>query len=167
MFGSGNDCGAARRSGLRERAVPGRTPMRRVRGLQIVARESSLRLFRIHDGVVEKMGIRVVSFEFENLRNESSSRPALDVNEDFERIANVGLDCPVRQFHSALQNATREARESLLCRVGMNCRERAGMARVQKLKQVERFPGADFSQNYAVRTMAQGGLQEVPDGHCR
>ena len=50
----------------------------------------------------------IESLDFENLRNVSSSWPAFELNDDVERVADVGLDSAIRQFNAALQNAARE-----------------------------------------------------------
>ena len=50
----------------------------------------------------------IESLNFEDLRNVSSSWPAFELNDDVERVADVGLDGAIRQFDAALQNAARE-----------------------------------------------------------
>ena len=56
-------------------------------------------LFRVDNGIVEDIGVRVIPLEFQDLRNKSSSRPALDMNEHFDRISYVGLDCFGAIYH--------------------------------------------------------------------
>jgi hypothetical protein len=51
----------------------------------------------------------IESLDFENLRNVSSSWPAFELNDDVERVADVGLDSAIRQFDATLQDAARES----------------------------------------------------------
>ena len=46
---------------------------------------------------------------FQDFRNESSSWSAFKLNDDAERVADVGLDSAIKQFDAALQNAARES----------------------------------------------------------
>jgi len=87
-----------------------------------------------HRAVVEQVRIRVVSVDEQNFRNVSASRPALDMDDNVERISDVGLDGAIGEVHAALQDATREPREALLRGVSMNGAERAGVSRVQELQ---------------------------------
>src|SRR5438128_3924123 len=82
---------------------------------------------------IEKIGVRVVAVDFEDFGDESAARPSFDVDDHVERIGDVGLNRAVRQFHSALQNAAREPRQSLLRGTGVDRAQRAGVASVEEL----------------------------------
>jgi len=56
------------------------------------------------------------------------------MDDNVERISDVGLDGAIGEVHAALQDATREPREALLRGVSMNGAERAGVSRVQELQ---------------------------------
>lgn len=73
-----------------------------------------------HGPVVEQVRIRVVAVDEKNFGNVSAARPALDMDDDVERIGDVCLHGAERQLHAALQHATGEAREALLRRTCMN-----------------------------------------------
>src|SRR6266853_6089996 len=113
--------------------------------------------------VVEKVRVRVVSVDQENFVNVSASRPALDVDDDIERIGDVGLDGPIREVHATLQNTTGEACEALLCGVRMDGGQRAGVPGVQELQEIEGFASANLPENDTVGAVAEGCLQQVSD----
>ena len=117
--------------------------------------------------IVEEVGVRVVAVDFEDFGDEAAARAALDVNDDIERVADVGLDGAVRKLNAALQHATREASEALLGRIGVNGGKRARVAGIQKLQKIERFAASNFAEQNAVRAMAKSGFQQVADGDGR
>jgi len=53
--------------------------------------------------------VGVVFIDLNNLRNKAASRTAFELDDDVERVADVGLDGTIRQFDAALQNAARES----------------------------------------------------------
>ena len=50
-------------------------------------------LFHIDNRIVEKIGVGVIPGEFENFRDEPPARPAFNMDEYFNRISDVRLDC--------------------------------------------------------------------------
>ena len=56
----------------------------------------------------------------ENFGNEAHARPALDLDNDVERLGDVRLDGSVRNLDATLQDTSREARDALNRRVGMD-----------------------------------------------
>ena len=78
--------------------------------------------------------------------NESPARPSFDVDDDVERIADVGFNRAVRQFHAALQNAARKPRQSLLRGAGVNSGESSGVPGVEELQEIERFASSNFPE---------------------
>ncbi len=60
---------------------------------------------------------------------------------------------------AALQNTTREASEALLRGTRMDGRKRTGVARIQKLQEVEGFPAPDFAQQNPVGPMPSASSQ--------
>ena len=66
--------------------------------------------FLVVDGIeFVLVALGAESLDFENLRNVSSSWAAFELNDDVERVADVGLDSAIRQFDATLQNAARES----------------------------------------------------------
>src|SRR5258705_1441153 len=91
----------------------------------------------IDSAKVEKVSVGIVTVDLEDFGNESSPRPAFELDEDVQRIADIGFDRPVREIDAALQNTTREASEALLRGTRMDGRKGASVGRVQKLQEVE------------------------------
>src|ERR1700681_3542180 len=79
------------------------------------------------------VGIRVVPMDFEHLRNKAPAGPPFELHYNVERIADVALDCPIRQLDSTLKDATRKPGETLLGRRCMDGRETARVSRIEKL----------------------------------
>src|SRR6185437_11404172 len=80
--------------------------------------------------VIEKIGVRVVAVDVEDFGDEPSAWPALNLNDDVKRVADIGLDGAIGKLNPALKNAARESRESLSCGVGVDGRESSRVARV-------------------------------------
>src|SRR6266851_1029432 len=110
-----------------------------------------------HGAVVEQVRIRVVSVDQENLGNVSASWPALDMDNDIERIGNVGLNRAIGEVHTTLQNAAREPREALLSGICVDGGQRPRVSGVQELQEVEGLATANFAENDAVWAVAGGG----------
>ena len=132
------------------------------------------RIYWRHDSssVRMKESSEVVTVEFgfvpgnlDNLGDESSSRSAFEMNQKIEGVCDVALDRPVRQFDTALQNATGEAVECLGSGVGVDCRNCAGMSGIQQLQQVKGFGSPNLAQQDSVGTMAKARLEQFADGH--
>ena len=62
----------------------------------------------------------VVSVNFQDFRHESNSWAAFELDDDVERVADVGLDSAIGQFDAALENAARESRYCLLRGTGVD-----------------------------------------------
>ena len=69
------------------------------------------------------------------------------MDDDVERISDVGLDGAIGEVHAALQNATGKPREALLRGVRMDGGQRAGVPGVQELQEIEGFAAAR-QENY-------------------
>src|SRR5690242_10151238 len=112
-----------------------------------------------HGAVVEQVGIGVVSVDEENFGNVSASRSALEMDNDIERIGDVGFNRAIGEVHAALQNATGEPRQPLLSRVCVNRAKRSGVSGVQELQEIEGLAATDLPENDAVGAVAEGSLQ--------
>ena len=66
------------------------------------------------------VALGIESSDFENLRNVSSSWAAFELDDDVERVADVGLNSAIGQFDAALENAARESRYCLLRGTGVD-----------------------------------------------
>jgi len=102
---------------------------------------------RYIDGAkIKQISVGIEAVDFEDFGNEPSPRPAFDLDNDVQRIADVRLDGAIRKFHAALQNAARETSEALLRGTRMDGGKRTGVARIQKLEEIECFPAPDFAE---------------------
>lgn len=81
-----------------------------------------------------------------NLRNETPTGSAFDLNDYIQRIRDVGFDSSVRNLHAALQYARSKARDTLGRGVGVDGGNGAAVPWIQKLKQVERFAAANLAE---------------------
>src|ERR1700738_1453674 len=100
----------------------------------------------IYSAKVEQVGVGIVAVDFEDFGNESSPRPAFDLDDDVQRIADIALDRAVRELDAALQNTTRKASEALLRGTRMDGGKRTGVARIQKLEEIDPSPAPDFAE---------------------
>src|SRR5882762_8127978 len=101
-FDRARGCGAKRVRYPQLRARRERTRARRAPWLQkSLGRSRWLRL-RIHHAIVEKIRVRIVVVDLHYFRNEAPARPPFNVNNDVERIADIGLDGAVGQLYPAL-----------------------------------------------------------------
>ena len=114
----------------------------------------------------EQVCLRIVSVDQENFGNVPASRPALDMDDDVERISDVGLDGTIGEVHAALQNTTCEPCEALSRGVRMDGGQCAGVTGVQELQEIEGFATTNLPENDTVRAVAEGGLQKIANGHC-
>lgn len=55
--------------------------------------------------------LRPVARDFEDLGDKPASWPAFELDDQIQRVGNVGLDGPVWQLDATLKNAAREARK--------------------------------------------------------
>src|SRR5216684_3050313 len=104
----------------------------------------------IHGAEIKKIGVRVVAVDLKDFGDESPAGPSIDVNDNVEGIGYVGLDRTVRKLDTTLENATGKASEALLGRTRVDRAQRTGVARIQELKQVERFASSNFSQQNTI-----------------
>src|SRR5664279_3364388 len=69
---------------------------------------------KIKRSEVVAVRLRVVARDFEDFRDQTLSWPALQLDDDVQRIGNVALDCVIGQVDPTLQDATGKARQPLL-----------------------------------------------------
>jgi multidrug efflux pump subunit AcrA (membrane-fusion protein) len=72
-------------------------------------------------------------------------------------------DRDVRQFDAGLEHTGRQPRERLRRGIGVDRRQRAGVPRIQCLKEIVCFPAADFADDHPIRPMPERGPQQVAD----
>src|ERR1700681_2395581 len=99
------------------------------------------------------IGVGVISMDFEHLRNETPTGSSFELHYNVERIADIALDRPIREFNPALEDATRKTSEPLLGRRCMDGRETARMTCVEKLQEIERLAAAYLTKNNSVRAV--------------
>ena len=86
---------------------------------------------------VEEVRVGVVAVDFEDLEDEPSSRSALDLNHDIQRITDVCFNRAVRKLHPALQHAAGEPCQSLLGGIRVNGGNRSRVTCIHELQQIE------------------------------
>lgn len=73
------------------------------------------RLSLVNRAVVEEIGVGIVAVDFQYFGDVPPSRPALNLDHDMKRVGDVALDSSIREFDTALQDATGEPSKPLLC----------------------------------------------------
>ena len=91
------------------------------------------------------LAVRVVAVNFEDFGNETPARTPFEMDHDVYGVSDVGLHGPIRDFHTALEHATREPGQALPATRGVHGRETSGMPRIEKLQEIEGFASPDFS----------------------
>jgi hypothetical protein len=126
----------------------------------------------LEDGaVIEQVCIGVVSVNEKDFGNVSASRPPLDLYDHIERVSDVRFNRAIGEVHAALQNTTGETRETLLCRVGMDGGQRAGVPRVEKLQKIEGLASTNLPElrdGYVCSwcEIDRGRLMVIPHSHA-
>ncbi len=128
---------------------------------------SVILVFLVDRAEFEYVGVGVIAMDFEHLGNKAPAGPPFELHYDVERIADIALDGPIRQFNSTLKDATRKPSETLLGRVRMDGRETARVTRIEKLQEIESLAAAYLTKNDPVRAVTEGGFQQIADAHCR
>ena len=93
---------------------------------------------------VEQVGVGIVAVDLKHFGDETASGAALDLDNNIQRISDIGLDGAVWQLDAALQDAACEAGEALLRGTRVDCREGSGVSGVQKLEKVKGFGRRGF-----------------------
>jgi hypothetical protein len=70
----------------------------------------------VYSGEFEFVGVGVISMDFEHLRNETPAGSPFELHYNVERIADIALDRPIREFNPALKDATHKPGETLFGR---------------------------------------------------
>src|SRR5215475_14250064 len=71
----------------------------------------------------------------------------LDMNEQMNRVGDIGFDRPVRQLNSALQDTIGKPRKRLGGGIGVNGGKTAAVAGIERLQEIECFFPANLSQD--------------------
>ena len=100
------------------------------------------------------VGVGVITMDREDLGNKASARAAVEVHYNVNRIADIALDGPVREFNPTLEDATRKTGDTLLGRRCMDGRETARMTCIEKLQEIERLTASYLSKNDPVGTVS-------------
>ena len=95
----------------------------------------------------------------ENLGNEAPARAAVEMYYDIERVADIALDGPIREFNPTLENAARKAGKTLPRRRCMDCRETSRVTCIEKLQEIERLASTYFTKDDPVGAVAKGRFQ--------
>jgi hypothetical protein len=99
--------------------------------------------------------------DLKDLREKSAPWPALDLDDDIERIGDVALDSEIRNFDTALQYARHDSGNPLWSRIRMDGRESPAVSCVEKLQKVERFTTANLTKEAHHRVRNESANQCV------
>lgn len=108
----------------------------------------------------------VISCNGHDFRHSTAASNAIDVDDDVNGQGDRFTCALVWKPDVGRQDAVRQAHECLLGGVRMDRAERALMAGVQRLEQVERLRTADFTHEDAIGAVPERRAQQVGNGHC-
>src|ERR1700756_890358 len=114
--------------------------------------------------VVVLVPVGVVAVDLDDLGHEAPAGPPLEVNDDVHRVPDICLDGAVRNFDTALENATRESSQSLTRARRVNGRKAAGVAGIEQLQEIKGLTSANLAEYHSIGPVAKGRLQEVANG---
>src|ERR1051326_8737775 len=97
------------------------------------------------------------------LRYEALSVPALNMDQQIDGFRDAAADSAVGQLHAGLENASCKPRQGLRRRVGMQRGAGAGMARVERLQQIEGLAATHLAHKNPVGPQAKRGPEKVTD----
>ena len=83
----------------------------------------------------------------------------LDMDDEIDGFSDLSFGVGEGGLRVATHDQIGEAREGFRCRVGMNCRERSGVASVEGIEQRSRLDSAHFAENDPVGSEAKSVLQ--------
>src|SRR6266478_1493863 len=109
----------------------------------------------VHGAEVEKVGIRVVAIDLQDFGNESAAGPAFDVDDDVKGVGDVRLDRTVRKLDTTLKYAAGKTGQSLFCGTCMDRTQRAGVASIEELQEIERLTSSNFTEQNAIGPVPQ------------
>src|SRR5262245_55457140 len=95
----------------------------------------------------------------EDLAHEAFSVTAVDVNEEIERVGDVGLDSPVGEGDAALEREVLGAGERAASGVGVDGRGAAGVASGEGVEEGRALAASDLADDDAVGAVTEGGFQ--------
>src|SRR5580698_8385096 len=124
--------------------------------LDFQIQSSKFLVLLVYSGEFEFVGVGVISMDFKNLRNKTPAGPPFELHYNVERIADIALDRPIREFNSTLQDAARKAGETLLGGSCMDGREATRVTRIEKLQQVKSLASSYLTKNDPVGAVTEG-----------
>ena len=83
----------------------------------------------------------------------------LDMDDKIDGFSDLSFGVGERALPVATHDKIGEAREGFRCGVGMNCRQRSGVASVEGIEQRSRLDSAHFAENDPVGSEAKSVLQ--------
>ena len=113
------------------------------------------------------VALRVVVPDVNEFLHDAPALSSGQVQHEIDRVGNLVAHGLIRQLDGALNDARRQASQRLFRRVRVNRGQRPGVAGVQRLQQVERFPAAHLANNDPVRPMSQRRAKQLANRHGR
>src|ERR1700731_3358716 len=103
----------------------------------------------------EALRIAVVSTEGQDFAHNATAWLPLDMDDKIDGFSDLSFGVGERGLRVATHDKIGEAAKGFFCRVGMNCRQRSGVASVEGIEQRSRLDSAPFAENDPVGSEAK------------
>src|ERR1035441_1189586 len=112
-------------------------------------------MFHLEDRLdQEALGVPVVTTKRQHFTEYAAPRLPLNVDYKINGFYDLGFGVGEGGLRVAAHDQIGEPAERFLCGIGMNCRERTGMAGVEGIEQRSRLDSAHLAENDPVRSEA-------------
>src|SRR5208282_6474424 len=109
----------------------------------------------------EAFGVAVVAAKAQHFADDATARLALDMHHEIDGFCNLSFGVGEGRLRVVAHHQIGEAMQGLLRRIGMDRRERSGVAGVEGIEQRAGLDSAHFAQDDPVRSPAESGLEKV------
>ena len=109
----------------------------------------------------EALRVAVVAAKGQHFADDAAAGLALDMDHEIDGFCNFGFGVGESRLRVVAHDQIGEAMQRLLRRIGMDRRERSGVASVEGIEQRARLDSAYFAQDDAVRPPSESGLEKV------
>src|ERR1700677_552635 len=115
----------------------------------------------------EAFRVAVVAAKGQHFADDAAAGLALDMHHEIDGFCNFGFGVGESRLRVVAHDQIGEAMQRLLGRIGMDRRERSGVASVEGIEQRARLDSAYFAQDDAVRPPSESGLEKVVESDVR
>ena len=109
----------------------------------------------------EALRVAVVAAKRQDFADNAAARLPLDMDDEIDGFSDLGFGIGEGGLRVVAHDQIGEAMQGLLRRIGMDRRERTGMAGVEGIEQRSRLDSAHFAQDDPVRSPAESGFQVI------